>query len=125
MGERWCGRVAVVAAALLLTATQARPHRIRRVLGVLRRSTREADLSHAQRAFEIVTTVSPRCAGGHHCLHRSLAVLLACRLRGLRVTWRVGFRSPPPQAHAWVEVNGEPLCEPVDPRRIYTPSITV
>lgn len=71
-----------------------------------------------------MTTVSLRCASGHGCLRRSLAVTLLCRLRGTRVTWRVGFRSPPPQAHAWVEAGGEPVRETVDPRLIYSPIIT-
>jgi Transglutaminase-like superfamily len=125
VGERCVGRVAVAAATLLLVLTRARPHRIRRLLGVLRRGTREADLPQAQRAFAIVTTVSLRCASGHGCLRRSLAIILLCRLRGVRATWRVRFRSPPPQSHAWVEAGGEPVCETVDPRTIYTPMITV
>ncbi|MGH3865060.1 MAG: lasso peptide biosynthesis B2 protein [Pseudonocardiaceae bacterium] len=44
-----------------------------------------------------------------------LGVTLLCRLWGTRVTWRVGFRSPPPQAHAWVEAGGEPVREPWAP----------
>jgi hypothetical protein len=48
-----------------------------------------------------------------------------CRLLGTCVTWRVGFRSPPPQSHAWVEAGAEPVRETVDPRLIYQPIITV
>jgi hypothetical protein len=117
--------VAVTAATLLLALTRARPQRIRRILGALRRGTREADRDQAKRAFATVTTVSLRCASGHGCLRRSLAIILLCRLWGMRATWRVGFRSPPPQSHAWVEAAGEPVCETVDPRTIYNPMITV
>jgi hypothetical protein len=125
VGERCAGFLAVTAASLLLALTRARPHRLRRVLGLLQRGCNEADLRRAERAWDIVTTVSLRCASGHGCLRRSLAVILLCRLLGTRVTWRVGFRSPPPQAHAWVEAGGEPVREIVDPRLIYPPIITV
>ncbi|MGH3939612.1 MAG: lasso peptide biosynthesis B2 protein [Pseudonocardiaceae bacterium] len=47
---------------------------------------------------------------------------MRCRLWGLRATWRVGFRSPPPPSHAWVEAGGEPVCETVDPRTSYIPT---
>jgi hypothetical protein len=125
VGERWAGLLAVAATTLLLVLTRTRPQRIRRFIGALHRGSREADLHQAERAFAIVTTVSLRCASGHGCLRRSLAIVLLCRLWGLRPTWRVGFRSPPPQSHAWVEAGGEPVCETVDPRTIYLPMITV
>lgn len=117
--------MAVAASTLLLVVTRARPHRIRRILSVLQRGTSEADLRQATRALAIVTTVSLRCASGHGCLRRSLATVLLCRIWGVRATWLVGFRSPPPQSHAWVEAGGEPVCETVDPRTIYNPMITV
>lgn len=125
VGERCTGLLAVVATTLLLVLIRARPQRIRRILGVLHRGSHVADLRQAERAYAIVTTVSLRCASGYGCLHRSLAIILLCRLWGLRATWRVGFRSPPPQSHAWVEAADEPVCETVDPRTIYTPMITV
>ncbi|MGH3566209.1 MAG: lasso peptide biosynthesis B2 protein [Pseudonocardia sp.] len=79
----------------------------------------------AEQAYRIVTTVSLRCASGHGCLRRSLAIIVLCRMSGVRATWRVGFRSPPPQSHAWVEAADEPVCEIVDPRTIYTPIIII
>ncbi|MGH4019531.1 MAG: lasso peptide biosynthesis B2 protein [Pseudonocardiaceae bacterium] len=78
-----------------------------------------------QQAHMIVTSVSLRCSSGHGCLQRSLAIVLPCRMAGQRVTWRVGFRSPPPQSHAWVEANDRPVEELIDPHQIYTPVITV
>lgn len=125
VGERSTGLLAVATASMLLVLTRRRPHRIRRVLRLLRHGSGEADLRRAERAWGIVTTVNLRCASGHGCLRRSLAVILLCRLQGIHVTWRIGFRSPPPQAHAWVDVGGEPVCETVDPRLIYTPILTV
>lgn len=125
VGERCTGLLAVTATTLLLVLTRARPQPIRRVLGALRRGSHDADLHHAERAFAIVTTVSLRCASGHGCLRRSVAIVLLCRLWGFRATWRVGVRSPPPQSHAWVEAAGEPVRETVDPRTIYTPMITI
>ena len=119
------GLLAVAAATLLLTFTRALPHRIRRVPGVLRRGSYEANPPQVERAYEIVTTVSLRCASGHGCLHRSLAIVMLCRMRGARAIWRVGFRSPPSESHAWVEAAGEPVCETVDPRTVYTPIMTV
>jgi hypothetical protein len=115
----------VVAASLLLAATRARPQRIRQLLGALRHGSRGAGIQQAERAHAIVTTVSLRCASGHGCLRRSLAIVLLCRFWGLRATWRAGFCSPPPRSHAWVEAAGEPVCEIADPRTIYTPMITV
>lgn len=80
---------------------------------------------HAQRARDIVETVSLRCASHHGCLPRSLAILLLCRWRGQRVTWRVGGHAPPPSSHAWVEAAGRPVGEPFDPYALYTPIVTV
>ncbi|MGH3798933.1 MAG: lasso peptide biosynthesis B2 protein [Pseudonocardiaceae bacterium] len=125
LGERCAGLLAVTAATLLLSVTRSRPRRIRHVLNALHRGGHEADLPCAEWAYGIVTTVNLRCAGGHDCLRRSLAIIVLCRMWGARATWRVGFRSPPPQSHAWVEAAGEPVRETVDPRTIYTPIITV
>ncbi|MGH3926671.1 MAG: lasso peptide biosynthesis B2 protein [Pseudonocardiaceae bacterium] len=124
-GERSVGLFAVTVASLLLMFTRARPNRLRRVLCLLEHGSIEAHPQRAERAWDIVTTVSLRCASGHGCLRRSLAVIVLCRLSGARVSWRVGFRSPPPQIHAWVEVGGAPIRETVDPRMIYTAIITV
>ncbi|MGH4019177.1 MAG: lasso peptide biosynthesis B2 protein [Pseudonocardiaceae bacterium] len=105
--------------------TRQRPHRIRRVLRALHHHTRPASPAAARQAHMIVTSVSLRCSSNHGCLQRSLAIVLLCRMAGQRVTWRVGFRSPPPQSHAWVEANDRPVEELIDPHQIYTPVITV
>lgn len=125
VGERCAGLLAVAAATVLLSVTKRRPNRIRWAVRALQRGAGETNLQRAEEAYGIVTTVSLRCASGHGCLRRSLAIVLLCRLWSIRATWRVGLHSPPPQLHAWVEAGGEPVCETVDPRTIYTPVITV
>lgn len=45
------------------------------------------------------------------CLEESLATFLALLVRGQRATWCIGVRTPPFQAHAWTECDGEPLGE--------------
>lgn len=112
-------------ASLLLALTRARPSRLRRVLRLLGRGGSESHPRRAERAWDIVTTVSLRCASGHGCLRRSVAIIVLCRLSGAHATWWVGFRSPPPQTHAWVEASGHPVRESVDPRTIYTPILTI
>lgn len=124
LSERLARLVAVAAVGLLLVLTRARPNRLRRALH-LRRSSSAADLRGAERARDVVTTVSLHCASEHGCLRRSLAIIVLCRLSGAHATWRVGFRSLPPQTHSWVEAGGEPIHEIVDPRTIYTPILTV
>ncbi|MFJ4171322.1 lasso peptide biosynthesis B2 protein [Paenarthrobacter sp. NPDC089714] len=69
--------------------------------------------SHAQarRIRAAVCAVSSRCAG-EGCLQRSIAVFLLCRLEGHSPAWKTGYRLEPFTAHAWVEVDGEPVDEP-------------
>jgi Transglutaminase-like superfamily len=123
--ERLRGTAAVAAASLILTATRARPARIRAVLRLLNAGATPAPLALAQRCRAVVTTVSLRAASDHGCLSRSLAVLVACRLAGHTVTWRVGVASPPPSSHAWVEADDTPVGERFDPCLLYRPIITV
>lgn len=107
--RRLLTRVVVGVARLL--ATQS-PHRIRRVLGWIRRGARPARLEEAKAARDTVTVVSLACAGPQGCLPRSLATVLLCRLRGQWPAWCVGARRLPPfGAHAWVEVDGTPVGE--------------
>lgn len=124
-GERLSGHVAVAAARVLLVATRGRPALLIGILRIAQHGTRLATITHALRSRAIVETVSLRCASHHGCLLRSLAILLLCRWRGQRVTWRMGVHSPPPSSHAWVEAGGQPVGEPFDPRLLYTPIITV
>ena len=88
------------------------PRRIRAVLAGVARRARPASYAEAKSARETVTAVSLLCAGRQGCLPRSIATVLLCRLRGAVPTWRVGVRTAPFSAHAWVEAEGQPVEEP-------------
>ncbi|MEU4969437.1 lasso peptide biosynthesis B2 protein [Streptomyces smyrnaeus] len=100
-------RLAVGAARLLV---KLKPGRLRRVLAVLSRGARPAGRARALRARQAAVSVSVRCAG-LGCLQRSVAAALLCRLHGEWPDWCSGFRTRPFGAHAWIEVDGEPVGE--------------
>ena len=100
---------AVVSVARLLAA--AKPARIRAVLEFARRGAMPATEEQILAARREVVSVSLRCAG-RHCLQRSIATALLCRLRGSWPTWSVGVRTQPFAAHAWVGVADRPVGEP-------------
>ena len=116
IGVRLC-----VAAAHILARTS--PRRLRRILELARRGAAPAHYDQAAAARDDVVSTSTRCAG-LHCLQRSLATTLLCRLRGTWPTWCTGVRTPPFAAHAWVEADGRPVAEPAD-TVTYRPVITV
>ncbi|MFI8460747.1 lasso peptide biosynthesis B2 protein [Kitasatospora sp. NPDC085464] len=99
------------------------PARIRTVLEFLRRGARPSTVREASRARSAVVAVSVSCAG-EGCVQRSLATALLCRLHGHWPTWCSGVRVVPFLAHAWVEVDGEPVDEPY-PRGYHTTLIRV
>lgn len=105
---------AVIGFARLLAARS--PHRIRTVLGVLRRGARPATYEQAKAARDTVVAVSLTCAAREGCLPRSLATALLCRLHGNWPAWCVGARRLPPfAAHAWVEAEGVMVDEDYPP----------
>ncbi|MES4907513.1 MULTISPECIES: lasso peptide biosynthesis B2 protein [unclassified Streptomyces] len=112
--------LAVVAARLL---ARAKPARVRAVLESLRRGARPATAEQALAARRAVVAVSLRCAG-QACLQRSIAAALLCRSRGVWPTWCTGVRTSPFEAHAWIEVAGEPVGEPY-PAGHYRPLLSV
>ncbi|GAA3434225.1 lasso peptide biosynthesis B2 protein [Kutzneria kofuensis] len=112
--------IAVAVARMLIGR---RPVRIRQLLEFASRGARPATLAQAERAREAVVSVSLRCAG-QGCLQRSIAVALLCRARGTWPTWCTGVRTSPFSAHAWVEVDGHPVGEPL-PAGHYRPLLTV
>ncbi|MFG2897466.1 lasso peptide biosynthesis B2 protein [Streptomyces zaomyceticus] len=112
--------LAVAAARLLMRRS---PARIRTVLELLRRGARPATTEEAARSRAEVVAVSVSCAG-EGCVQRSLATTLLCRLRGHWPTWCSGVRVVPFLAHAWVEVDDEPVDEPY-PRGYHTTLIRV
>ncbi|GLW09540.1 hypothetical protein Misp01_46690 [Microtetraspora sp. NBRC 13810] len=99
------------------------PHRIRRVLRLVRRGAGPATAAQALAAREAVVSVSARCRG-EGCLERSLATALLCRMAGTWPTWHAGVRTQPFRAHAWVEADGRPIGEPY-PTGHFRPIMTV
>lgn len=89
-----------------------KPAQLRSVLEFMRRGAAPATADQALRARHAVVSVSLRCAG-QACLQRSIAVALLCRFRGVWPTWCTGVRTSPFAAHAWIEVAGRPIGEPV------------
>ncbi|MBV9141246.1 MAG: lasso peptide biosynthesis B2 protein [Pseudonocardiales bacterium] len=92
------------------------PRRIRAVLTLLRRRAAPATYQQARDAHDAILSTSVRC-GGRHCLQRSLATVVLCRIRGVWPTWCIGVRTAPFVAHAWVEAEDHPVGEPHSPDR--------
>lgn len=107
-GGRLTARFAVAVARLLAPLPILR---VRKLLCLARRGARPATAAEALRARQAVVGVSMRCAGPR-CLQRAIATALLCRMRGTWPTWCTGVRTAPFRAHAWVEVDGEPIDEP-------------
>jgi hypothetical protein len=106
-----------VHAAELIARRLARlsPQRLRAVMTTLSKGAHAADYAEARQARDEVLSVSARCCGPEACLPRSIAVALVCRSRGTWPAWCVGVLAAPPfLAHAWVEVDGQMVDEPVD-----------
>ncbi|MBR8641358.1 lasso peptide biosynthesis B2 protein [Streptomyces tuirus] len=113
----------LVAVGVARVLASFKPARLRRFLEFLRRGARPATVEQALDARRAVVSVSLRCAG-QACLQRSIAAALLCRRRGVWPTWCTGVRTSPFEAHAWIEVEGEPVGEPV-PAGHYRPLLTV
>ena len=101
--RRWLDRLAVSA-------------RIEPVSGV------EAQLT-AQRTAALVAAVARYVLPRPNCLHRSLVLNSVLSAQGIAAEIRYGVRRHDGkfQAHAWVELDGEPLTEPGDLHREYQP----
>jgi hypothetical protein len=117
--RRIAAHIAITVARILARLS---PRRIRTILSALRRGAAPATYEQALAARTDIVATSVRCAG-RHCLPRSLATTVLCRMRGVWPTWCSGVRTSPFTAHAWVEVAGQPVGEPTDTlayRRILT-----
>ncbi|MGC0420163.1 lasso peptide biosynthesis B2 protein [Embleya sp. AB8] len=101
-GTRLAARATV---AVALAMSRLPPRHIRTILTVLRGRAGAADYRQADAARRAVVSVSVTCAG-KGCLPRSIATALLCRTRGHWPVWRVGARTAPFGAHAWVEAEG-------------------
>ncbi|MCC3775084.1 lasso peptide biosynthesis B2 protein [Streptomyces sp. UNOB3_S3] len=120
--HRWPPVLLATAVARLLVLLP--PGRIRRALLVIRRGAAPATAAQALAARQEVVAVSTRCAG-EGCLQRSVATVLLCRMRGVWPDWCTGVRTAPFRAHAWVEVDGQPIGEPYGSADYYRRMMTV
>ncbi len=106
---------------LALIALSLRVQGLRRTLQVARkcgarrwRSFEVFPHDLVQRCVERVARAAAFFPGRAECLEQSLALLVLLRRRGLPAQLRVGVRSLPFAAHAWVELAGRPVNEPED-----------
>jgi hypothetical protein len=118
--RRLAALLAVGVARLLSTLP---PRRLAAALRLLRAGARPAGAAEAAAARLAVTTVSTYCAG-EGCLPRATATALLCRVHGTWPTWRVGVRTEPFAAHAWVEAGDAPVGEPFE-AGYYHPILTI
>jgi len=114
--ERWAppprlrlqARIAAPIAAILCALP---PARITRILRTLTKKSSPPDALEVAEWRNAVNSVSRRCAG-NDCLQRSLAVMLLGASKHRAPIWCTGFRVEPFLAHAWIEVDGDPIGEP-------------
>ncbi|WP_243788387.1 lasso peptide biosynthesis B2 protein [Saccharopolyspora gloriosae] len=99
-----------LAVAIALGLSRLPPRRIRAVLVAVRGRARPAAHDQVLAARRAVVASSVTCAG-KGCLPRSIATALLVRMRGQWPSWRVGARTAPFGAHAWVEAEGRPVGE--------------
>ncbi|MGH8933527.1 MAG: lasso peptide biosynthesis B2 protein [Egibacteraceae bacterium] len=118
--RRMAARSCVAAARVLIRLS---PQRLRQVLSAACYGASPADRSQALAARQAVVSVSVQCAG-QGCLQRAVATALLCRLTGAWPVWCTGIRTEPFRAHAWVEVDGDPVGEREE-IRLYRKVMTV
>lgn len=101
-----------VAASQVLTR-KMNPAQLERLLNRISRGAAPATFEEAADARRRVVAVSERCAG-QYCLERSVAAALYLRTKKKWATWVSGVCLVPFAAHAWLEVDGQPVAEPLN-----------
>jgi hypothetical protein len=84
-----------------------------------RRTSISSDPESARESAEAVNLVAGRAVVGARCLGRSLVLWFILRRRGIDAELVIGADAPRRgalQAHAWVEVAGEPVNDAMDVR---------
>ncbi|MGH3854241.1 MAG: lasso peptide biosynthesis B2 protein [Pseudonocardiaceae bacterium] len=114
-----------VVASVTLALRALRFQRIEQLARLLNRQARqEATVHEVTDLLEAINQTSPWLPVRVACLERSLAVVLWCGLRRRSIRWRLGVRTPPFTAHAWVEIAGHPVGE-LGPVQSYLPILTI
>lgn len=75
---------------------------------------RTATIPEVRMALASARSVTRYYPGRLACLEMTLTVVLMSALLGRRVDWCFGFAVDPLTYHAWVEVEGVPVVEPMD-----------
>lgn len=106
----WIGtRLAIYLARPL---TLLPPYLLEQVMALVRRRARPATTAETDEALRSVLSSSLALNAYKACLPRSIAAALTCRALGRWPTWCTGVGVTPPfNAHAWVEVDGNPVGE--------------
>ncbi|ATL68802.1 lasso peptide biosynthesis B2 protein [Nocardia terpenica] len=112
-----------IAAGIAAVLAKLPPKYLCATMEFVRGAARPAPAVVVADAREAVLAASLRCAVDG-CLRLSIATALLCRFRGVWPTWRVGVRSTPFSAHAWVEADGRAIGESF-PDGYYHPILTV
>jgi hypothetical protein len=60
-----------------------------------------------------------------HCVPRSLALVLRCASRGIRVHAVIGVRTRPFAAHCWAQHGGVVLSDPLETALRFTPILVI
>ncbi|MEV6758212.1 lasso peptide biosynthesis B2 protein [Streptomyces sp. NPDC051214] len=117
----------VCALAVICLALAIPGHRfplpwLMRAMSVLRRFP-PAEPDFARRVHEAALAARPSWWGGRiACMEVSLATVLALGLCRRRVSWVLGARALPNEAHAWIQGDGFTLgLDEDDPVRPWTP----
>lgn len=110
--------IPVAFVAVALSRLSLKTAGFRRTIRLARRLTRgpAADQNHlvadqSARAIAIAAAFFP---GRAICLEQSVALYVLLRRRGVAAALRIGVQPYPFQAHAWVELDGQPVYENPD-----------
>ena len=74
----------------------------------------EADRDAAERAARRVAVAAAFFPGRAICLEQSIALYVLLRRRAVPAVLQLGVQPYPFKAHAWVEVDGQPIYENAD-----------
>lgn len=97
---------------------------VQRFLAALFRSFRLPETSLSpQRLAQLVDAVARRHVRRMRCLPRSLVLQALLYHHGWRAELRIGVRRQAAslQAHAWLEIEGEPIAEPRETTSLFAP----
>ncbi|MGW4528065.1 lasso peptide biosynthesis B2 protein [Amycolatopsis sp. NPDC004378] len=116
IGGRLTALMCLLAAKVL---AKRPPATVVRVLDFVAARARPATMAEAAEARRRLLASNIAAGRADACLRRSLAIVLLCRVRGSVPVWRLGVRREPPfYAHAWVEAEGGPVGEFIEPSAV-------